>query len=183
MLSKFRQAKLSDIDDIMMIEKECFPDGMRESRLEYINRLKVFPKGNIVCVVNDICVGCICSEIWQVNKINNELFMCSDSLNELHTKNGNTLYITTNALLKAYRGQGSGKKLFTELLTRMTKNFPNICKYLLIVGQPWIAAQSIYKKEEFKKVLLLQNYFEPFHHKSFNGIVMMKTIKNTSSEI
>lgn len=175
----FRRATLKDLKDILIIEDDSFPLGIKESKELYTDRIQVFPEGNTICEINGKCVGCICTEIWQVRHyFYKELFMEENSINRLHSPYGNTLYISTFALLKNYRGKGIGKALFEEHIKHVTKSFPKISKQLLVVGEPWKPAQTTYKKHGFKPVpyIILQGYFEPKEKEPFDGIVMWKNL-------
>ena len=172
----FRQATLKDLNDILAIEDDSFPAGIKESIKLYTDRIEIFPDGNTVCEIDGKCVGCICTEIWKVHIMHEDLFMEGDSMNKQHSTYGDTFYISSFALLKNYRGRGLALKLFEEHMGRLTKAYPKVSKYLLIVGEPWKPAQATYRRHGFKPVpnLILRGYFEPEGLEPFNGIVMTK---------
>jgi ribosomal-protein-alanine N-acetyltransferase len=173
----FRQATLKDLDDIMSIENDSFPAGIKESKEIYTDRIEIFPEGNSVCEIDGKCVGCICTEIWSVHIIHEDLFMHGKSIRRLHSLYGNTFYISSFALLSKYRGKSSiALKLSEEHLGHLTKSYPKVSKQLILVGEPWKSAQATYKRYGFKLVpnITLRGYFEPEGKEPFNGLVMAK---------
>lgn len=172
----FRSAHPGDIDNILSIEDDCFPEGIKESRKLYWDRISIFPTGCVVCEIENRCIGCIFAEIWQVDSYHEDLFMSEDSINERHAVHGNTFYISSFGILKSYRGKKIAHNLYKKLTENLTTAYPSIKNQLLVVGEPWTPARSTYERHGFKVVdnVVLKSYFEPEGSESFNAIVMDK---------
>jgi len=174
-----RTASLDDIDDIMKIERECFPIGIVENEDVFIERIKTFKDGFLVVVDKELnqCVGYITSEIWKYNKeINDENFNLGHSIQEKHHEDGEELYIASTGVLNEYCRKGLGSLLFTELLMVIKTKYFHVKSAILIVSSTWIPAQKIYKRNGFVEKKIISQFFQPVDQETSDGIIMRKSL-------
>ena len=95
---KVRQANMKDIDDILVIEEEAWPDGLRASEEQFISRIEVFPEGILVAEEIDEgnIVGVVVTEILNYD-IKNPIPTWKEAtdnglIKKTHNPNGDTLY-------------------------------------------------------------------------------------------
>ncbi len=60
---KVRQAQFEDVEGILNIEEEVWPEGLRATREQFISRIETFPEGNFVAQTNGAIVGVVATEI------------------------------------------------------------------------------------------------------------------------
>jgi ribosomal-protein-alanine N-acetyltransferase len=173
----FREAKLSDIDNIMYLEEKCFNIYTQESKDVYENRIKYFPEGFIVLENDSTLYGAISSEIWNYkeNILPND-FILGHSIKEQLDLNGNELYISSIGILPQYRSNGYGKKLFNELITHIKMLFPKVTKGILLLNETWISAMKIYQDFGFQYVCEFPNFFIADDKSKQKAIVMRKAL-------
>lgn len=168
---KILNANEKDINEIMLIEKNAFYEEIQENMDTFINRIKSFPEGFLIFKDDDKCCGYFCSEIWDGSCISKDNFLLGHSPLDKHSYSGNTLYISSFAILDSYKGKGFGKSLFFESLNFVLKKFDNIENLILLVNEKWISARKIYKSFNFEEVDIIKDFFINIDGKS-DGIIM-----------
>ena len=95
---KVRQANMKDINDILIVEEEAWPDGLRASKEQFISRIKVFPEGTLVAeeVDEGNIVGVVVTEILNYD-VKNPIPTWKEAtdnglIEKTHNPNGDTLY-------------------------------------------------------------------------------------------
>jgi ribosomal-protein-alanine N-acetyltransferase len=152
-----REATIDDLDQIYIIEKECFPnDSFSKSLLEYYLRLR----NNISLVIeykdeNPRIIGYIMAKYNQI------------SFYEILTIN----------VKKSFRRQGLGTRLMLELekeiISKLEKNNKsNQIQIELVVYEKNTPAYNMYVKLGFVFVEILPKYYSGKR----NGIRMIKKI-------
>jgi len=173
----FREAKLSDIDNIMYLEEKCFNIYTQESKNVYENRIKYFPKGFIVIEKDNIFCGAVSSEIWNYKEnILLKNFTLGHSIKEQLDLNGNELYISSIGILPQYRSNGYGRELFIELINHIKLLFPKVTKGILLINETWIHAMKIYQDFGFQYVCEFPDFFLADDKSRQKAIVMRKAL-------
>ena len=57
-----RQAVLKDLQDILLVEEEAWPEGLRATEEMFRSRMGVFPEGTLVAIDNDCITGVVVME-------------------------------------------------------------------------------------------------------------------------
>ncbi len=102
--------------------------------------------------------GYFCTELWEKIPKTQEDFTLGHDIKKVHSENGKILYISSFALLKEFRGNGNGKKLFSQSLDFL-KSKLNFEKILLLVNENWLGAKKIYLSYGFKELFACKNIF------------------------
>lgn len=156
---RLENAKLSDIESIMKIEKVSFAPEIQENEETFLERIKVFPEGFFVFRAedNENPIGYFSSELW--TEIPDEKdFSVGHSIKKLHSKSGKIVYISSFALIPEVRGKGNGFLLFKESLKKLENIFlPK--KETLLVNEKWLGAKKIYEKYGFSETKKIKNAF------------------------
>lgn len=66
---RIRQARVGDIEAILLVEKEAWPENLRASREMYQSRLRTFPQGTLVAETEGKIEGVVVSQIMDFNSI------------------------------------------------------------------------------------------------------------------
>lgn len=168
----FRNAEPEDLHEIMEIEHQSFSKAICESADVFRERIDVFPEGFKLLLENNTIIGYICGEIWSYReKIQPEYFTLGHSISRLHNGSGTELYISSMGILPDYRSKGYGMKMFNAYIDELIKLNRKITSVILIVSEKWEKALQIYKKNEFKEIGELNNFFS-----DDRGIIMRKVI-------
>lgn len=184
-----RDATPDDIDDIMNIEYFSFLKGIREDEEVFRKRVSVFPKGFLLLVdETGTPKGYFASEIWDLpaftqsafksstasgsDGVDASLFTLNHDISDHHTDEGNTLYISSFALLPECRGSGMGDKFFNEAVARIRSAFPILTQSVLIVNESWVRARAIYKKRGYEECGTIPLFFKPEGDAPQNAIIM-----------
>ena len=95
---RVRQANLEDINGILIVEEEAWPEGLRASKEQFISRIKIFPEGTLVAeeVDEGNIVGVVVTEILNYD-IENPIPTWKEAtdnglIKKTHNPNGDTLY-------------------------------------------------------------------------------------------
>ncbi len=181
-----RKAEQADLPGIMAVENAAFLPGIRESAEVFAERAGVFSEGFFVLTEpgdwngpgTDRIAGYFCAEIWSMEpfcgcssgkKFDAGFFELGHSIRDRHCRTGNTLYISSFALLPEYCGKGNGSSFFMDALNRILMENPGIEQCVLLVNEEWTAARRIYSRAGFEEAGLLQAFFEPSGQ---SGIIM-----------
>lgn len=191
-----RDATPDDIEDIMKIEYFSFQEGIREDETVFRKRVEVFPKGFLLLVdETGASKGYFASEIWQLpafkgsdspvpasesscapasesSGVDASLFTLNHDISDHHTDKGNTLYISSFALLPECRGSGMGDKFFNEAVARIRSAFPGLTQSVLIVNESWVRARAIYKKRGYEECSTIPLFFKPEGDAPQSAIIM-----------
>jgi ribosomal-protein-alanine N-acetyltransferase len=151
----------------MVIENEAHPEGIREDREIFLERIELYPDGFLVTVEAGQVVGYICSELWQVDKIEPSLFSLNKSIRSRHTFDGNTHYISSMAILKQAQSLGLGRSMFQALLDSVP-----VTKRVLIVGLDKTRAHRIYIDAGFEPLFAIKDFFTPVGQAPTSGLVL-----------
>jgi len=173
----FREAILSDIDNIMYLEEKCFNIYTQESKDVYENRIKHFPEGFIILENDNVFCGAVSSEIWNYKEnVFIKDFNLGHSIKEQLDLNGNELYISSIGILPQYRSKGYGQLLFNELISHIKLLFPKVTKGILLINETWIHAMKIYQNFGFQYVCEFPNFFIADDKSKQKAIVMRKAL-------
>ncbi|MGN0729463.1 GNAT family N-acetyltransferase [Treponema sp.] len=171
-----RKVCISDLKNIMEIEKNSFKNGIQESESVFAERIQIFPDGFFILEEENSAAGYFCSELWDSAVLeNSDSFSLNHSASGFHRKNGEILYISSVAVWEKYRGRGFGNKLFQDSVSSILEKFPQIKEMVLIVNEEWISAVKIYRKFGFSEYSRIKNFFSAEGKKS-DGILMRKTV-------
>ncbi len=93
---RIRQAKVEDIERIIILEEEVWPEGLRATRSQFLSRIETFPEGVIIAIADDTIVGVVATEIVSYNLSNLGLtwkeITDEGFIRGTHNPNGDTLY-------------------------------------------------------------------------------------------
>lgn len=179
MLLHFRKATINDLDSVISIEEKSFGAGIKESTEVFLERLKVFPEGFLLLETKEFTkpVGYICSELWSSEKeLQLKNLTLGHSIKKVHSPQGQELYISSMGVLPEFRGRAYGELLLNQLITVITKDYPQVNSVVLIVSEKWLAARKIYQKLGFQEISQIPAFFQPIDTKSEQGIIMRKKI-------
>ncbi len=156
----------SDIEEIMAIEDAAFPEGIRESPGTFLERLRVFPRGNTVLLDENglsqdkprKLAGYFCSELWDdIPPVQPEFYKLGHSMEERHSNTGRILYISSLAAAPGVKG--AGRLLFSGSLNQICAATPHINSIILLVNTLWVPARHIYETEGFRYTGTLGSFF------------------------
>ncbi len=60
---KVRQARVEDIEGILNVEEEVWPEKLRATKVQFESRIKTFSEGTIVALVDGTIIGVVATEI------------------------------------------------------------------------------------------------------------------------
>lgn len=107
-----RKAYPLDIHDICEVEKSAFTPEMQATKETLLERLKLFPEGFLVLVVDSKIVAF--STALLLDACTLESMDKSDS--EVHSKNGKTYYVRSLAVMNGSQSRGHGRMLIEKQL-------------------------------------------------------------------
>ncbi|MDO7786572.1 GNAT family N-acetyltransferase [Desulforamulus aquiferis] len=175
---KYREATPEDIKDIMFIEDNSFEQGIREEEDVFLERIITFPNGFLLLEYKNKVIGYICSEIWEYQENIDLLDLkLGHSIKTIHDPAGEELYISSMGVLPEFRRKGLGELMFESLSNKLLKTYPKIKSILLIVSKNWLSAQRIYRKNGFREVATIPNFFQPLNLEHQDGIVMRSRVR------
>jgi len=93
---RIRQARVDDIEAILLVEKKAWPENLRASREMYESRLETFPQGTLVAEGEGKIEGVVVSQIMHFNLIP-DISSWSEAtdygyIKNSHNPEGNSLY-------------------------------------------------------------------------------------------
>lgn len=177
------RAHITDLDAILRIERECFPAGIRETKVTFESRLTVFPEGFFTLKAldsaapsgNSTISGYFCSEIWDsIPQGAQDAYQLDHDTGNRHCKDGSVLYISSFAVLPAVRG-GAGRFLFKTAVSHLLSCFPSIQAIHFIVNEQWFAARHIYETEGFSYTGQIPAFFRQ-QHRTDSALIMTKKL-------
>jgi len=172
-----REAKISDIDNLMRLEENCFNKYTQESKDVYEERIKYFSQGFLIMEEYGVLYGAVSSEIWNFKEnILLKDFSLGHSINDKLDLNGNELYVSSIGIFPEYRSSGLGKKLFNELIVHIKTLYPKVTKSILLINETWANAMKIYCGYGFRYVFEFPDFFTGDDGNKQKGIVMRKSL-------
>ena len=112
-----RKVKAEDLDAVVNVEAECFPEAEAATRLSRKNRIKTFPDNFYVAEIDGRIIGFVNGCVTNSKTIYDELF--SDA--SLHDSNGFYQAIFGLDVIPEYRNQGIAAKLMDHLIEATRK--------------------------------------------------------------
>ena len=107
-----REAKNSDLEAIIKIEKECFPPAEAATEDSISLRFKAFKENFIVAIDNDQVIGFINGCTTDLPKLPDELYHNTS----LHNPNGAYQTVFGLDVLPKYRNKGVASKLLSKFI-------------------------------------------------------------------
>ncbi len=91
---KIRTAKMEDIPEIIIVEEEAWPEGLRATEEMFRSRIETFPEGTLVAENTSRIIGVVATEIIKYVGTPLSWYDITDngSIRGTHDPNGDTLY-------------------------------------------------------------------------------------------
>ena len=108
---KIRNAEIKDLDEIVKLENQIWPEGTRANKEKFESRLKIFPQGFFLALKNGKLIGTSTSEIIFYNPKNPPTSwenITNNGYIKNHNPNGNALYVVS---IVAVSRSGGGSAL------------------------------------------------------------------------
>lgn len=180
-----RKAKSENIPQILGVEKAAWGEGRAATREMFESRIKTFPEGTLVALINKKVVGVVATEIinYNPNEVGLRWYEITDNgfITKTHNPTGDTLYGVDLSVHPLHQNKGVGKKLL-ESIARLTircnlkqvmlgSRAPDYHKFAdKIKIEEYVANErndippdpelSFYKKIGLKVVKIIPEYFE-----------------------
>lgn len=156
---KIRNAEISDIFQIMQIERQSFSPSICESQNVFEERIKLCKNCFLVFENDDGKLsGYFSAERWQNICLNEKAFALGHSANS-HCPDGKILYLSSFAILPEFRGTGQGKLFFKKSVDFFCRKNSGIETIVLAVNENWKNAVRIYEADGFKQIARFDNFF------------------------
>lgn len=167
------------MDGIMLVERQAFIPQIQESRAVFEQRLSAYPAGFFVLEdeAAKSIAGYFSSELWNEIPKDNKAFSLGHSAAKAHVASGTVMYISSVALLDAYRGKGLGEQLFVVPVAQIMKENAAIKESVLIVNEVWKGAHHIYKKAGFTEYGEIENFFPTTEVGKYTAGILMSAPK------
>lgn len=171
-----RRATLTDIPEIMRIERESFAVSIQESSEVFVKRIRVCEGFVRVLEMIDSpaatrTIGYLSAELTHLPAAPHaSLFSLGHDPATTHRPDGDTLYVSSFAIEEKSRG-GMGKLCFSLALKDIVKEHPVIGKVSLLVNEEWRSAHRIYTSLGFKERSVFPLFFMEGNHAA-NAIYM-----------
>ena len=110
---KIGNAKIKDLDKVIELENEIWPEGTRASKEKFESRLKIFPQGFFLALKNEEVIGTSTSEIINYEPENPPTSwenITDKGYIRNHNLNGNALYVVS---IGAVSRSGGGSALIS----------------------------------------------------------------------
>ncbi len=175
--SSLRIACEDDIDRIMELEADGFAPAIRESREVMLTRLRHFPQGFLVLEHDARIIGYLCSERWTIDDASDtqfdpDLFILGHDIRHTHRTDGDCLYISSMTVDPAHRGNGVGRRFFTQALALLRRQLPGLRASVLLLSAEWHGAHRIYLSCGYAEVTRLDGFFAAVAANNADAIVM-----------
>ncbi len=133
-----RQASIRDLDNIMKVEEEAWPIEAMASIDKFRERLRVFPPGFFVAVLDGEIVGTTTSQIINYDPKNppsSWTEITNDGrISETHKINGNAIYVVSLGVSPKGRPNGKGIGVGTALLEKQKQLARELGKEYLVLS-------------------------------------------------
>jgi ribosomal-protein-alanine N-acetyltransferase len=173
-------ADISDLPDIMELERMGFDSAIVEAESVFRERLELFPQGLFVLRKSGRrgALGYYCAELWgdgpSVAEYANA-FRLGHSARERFDSGGHVLYSASMCLHPDCRGSGMGRFLFESARLSVLSDCQSVDAELLIVDERWSSARSIYRDAGFVESGTLENFFASALGARSDAIVMSRS--------
>jgi len=127
-----RNVTKDELNGVVRVECEAWPEEVRAPREKFEKRLEVFPQGFFAVYVDGVMAGVSTSQIIQYPNSNLdswEKITDNGHIVNSHDPEGNALYVVSVGVSSRYQGRGLGSKLVEEQ-KRLTKKIG--LKYLVL---------------------------------------------------
>ena len=173
---QLRSALISDLPEIMRLERAGFASEIQETEITFGERLAAAPEG---CWVLDDgagrLYGYLCAEFWAFDAAAPAARFARDhGAGALHRPDGEEVYVSSMVVDPATRGTGWGRRLFRDAVAAMFARHSALRSAILIVHPEWQAARRIYQSEGFAEIGSVPDYFAA-HDKRLPAIVMRRS--------
>lgn len=111
----FRNATLSDLEDIVKIEAACFPSKEAASMKSLEERIKVFPDGFLLMTLNDKVIGFINGAATNRRTIIDPMF---ENMKDHHKDHGDTIAIYGVDVHPDYQGEGYSRPMMEQFINK-----------------------------------------------------------------
>jgi len=116
---KIRQAKIEDIPQILQVEKAAWGEERAATFEMFESRIKTFPQGNLVALVDNKIVGVVSTQIMNYDLEKNAFtwYEATDNgyIKKTHNQKGDTLYGVDLSVHPLYQNKGIGTKLMVSV--------------------------------------------------------------------
>lgn len=108
-----RPAQISDLNEILKVERSAFPKHLQAKKNTFLERLKLFPTGFLIAEHNGKIVAISTALIIDKSSSIKDLDYPPQ---QIFRSDGNTYYLRSLAVDKQFQKQGIGKKLINAHL-------------------------------------------------------------------
>lgn len=200
---KIRQAKIEDIPEILIIEKEAWGEEKAASKKMFESRIKTFPEGTLVAEINKKIVGVVVTERvnYNLQKDSYNWYEITDNgfIRRSHKKDGNTIYGIDLSVAPSFQHLGIGTKLLESIAKLCIRynirqgmlggRIPGYHKYADRMSiREYVSATidtekgtksldpeiDFYKKAGLKIVKIIPNYFEDPESLNYGVLLLWK---------
>lgn len=110
-----RQARPEDLDDILGVEGAAWPEGIRASREQFVERLETYPEGFLIADLYGKPAGVLTSQRIDYRLGDKpagwEETTAGGSIRATHRQGGNSLYVVSVGVAAESQGRGIGSRL------------------------------------------------------------------------
>lgn len=200
---KIRRAKITDIPQILEIEKEAWGREKAASKEMLESRIKTFPEGTLVAEVNKKIVGIVATEKidYDIEGDNRSWYEITDDgfIKKTHNPKGNTIYGVDLSVKPSFQHKRVGTKLL-EAIGKLVISYnakqgilggrlPGYHKYADKMSVEEYVQSSIntengeryldpevdfYKKRGLKLVRIIPNYFKDPESLNYGLLLLWK---------
>jgi ribosomal-protein-alanine N-acetyltransferase len=157
---QLRQARISDLAEIMRLEQVGFADAIQETKATFTERLAVGGDGSWVLADENRLFGYLCAEFWRYEeRAPMERFARDHSAADTHCADGEEIYVSSMVIDPILRGGGWGSRLFNGALAAIRERHRQLRSAILIVHPEWQGARHIYRKAGFREIGEVPAYF------------------------
>lgn len=115
----YRQANLADLEKLVKLENEAWPEGTGANKDQIISRISIFPEGVIVAYDGEDLVGAVMAEIVNYETLTNEIHSWAEITNNglitTHNERGDVLFGVDLSVKPSHRKVGVGGHLLLEI--------------------------------------------------------------------
>jgi GNAT superfamily N-acetyltransferase len=112
-----RQARHDDFDDIVQIEKEGFPEDMRDSAEVFEDRFRTFQRHIYIIEYAGMVIGYINGMVTDSECVTDEMYKDAG----LHREDGEWQTVLGFSVRKGYRNKGYASRLMERFISAATK--------------------------------------------------------------
>jgi ribosomal protein S18 acetylase RimI-like enzyme len=181
---QLRQARPSDLAEIMRLEQAGFAAEIRETEATFTGRLSAGGDGCWVLADGGRLYGYLCAEFWcYEERAPVERFARDHSAADTHRADGEEIYVSSMVVDPVLRGTGWGGRLFNGALAAMCERHRTLRSAILIVHPEWHGARHIYRSAGFQEIGEVPAYFAAPDGTSRAAIIMRRTCSTIATSI